>query len=92
MSLDFPNRADWLAVRKQTPVQKRYTHWSVDGGRAFTFRAGRNIEKRKTHEKLKAQRLTMVKYYLARGRKAPKAKSLLPVSYMERIERNILPA
>jgi len=45
MSLDFPNRADWLAVRKQTPVQKRYTHLSVDGGRAFTFKAGRNAEK-----------------------------------------------
>jgi hypothetical protein len=46
MSLDYPNRNDWLAVRnaQKAPRRVRYFHGAL---RTSTFNAGRNAEKRK---------------------------------------------
>jgi hypothetical protein len=52
MSLDYPNRADWLAFREKRPSSTRYLHVSCSGikhtpGYSFsTYNVGRNKAKR----------------------------------------------
>lgn len=66
MSLDYPNRADWLAVRAIKPSPPRYV-WTEG-----TYAPGRNKDKRKVRARNAVERQQAVARF-AEGRcKAPK--------------------
>lgn len=84
MSLDFPNREEWLAYRTRYIIPRRYIHISgyglaarrrMPGGMEMaggkTYDVGRNKTKRakKTAYAVTIQRSGLVKAYMLRGGK-----------------------